>query len=180
MSDSATAKIAVVVGIGAVLLGASALRARWADPPKPPPQAASTAQPAQVVAPVPQAEQRPTPEPSPKPSVTQADRIALLEAATAGDQGRVEALFAKGVNLDGTLENAAKSGSASLVGWLLAHGVSPQEDEDLSVPPLVAADEHDAVTSLLLAKGAHEPPLAIQNRPSVAPSSSRCSRPAPT
>ena len=158
MSDSATAKIAVVVGIGAVVLGASALRARWADAPKPPPQ---TTQTTQAAVPVPKAEEpRPAVEPSAKPAVTQADRIALLEAATAGDQGKVEALFAKGVNLDGTLENAAKSGSAGLVGWLLAHGVSAQEDEDLSVPPLVAADEHDAVTSLLLAKGAHEPPLA--------------------
>ena len=159
MSDSATAKLVVVVGIGAVVLGAATLRSRWADPPKPvAPQAVSTAQTTQ--APVPVAAERPAAAPASKPTVTQADRIALLEAAAAGDQARVEALAAKGVNLDGALENAAKSGSAALVGWLLAHGVSAQEDEDLSVPPLLVADEHDAVVSLLLAKGAHEPPLA--------------------
>jgi ankyrin repeat protein len=160
MSDSATAKLLVVVGIGAVVLGGATLRSRWADHPKgTPPQTVSTAQTTQ--APVPVAEERPAaPAPATKPSVTQADRIALLEAATAGDQGKVEALFGKGVNLDGTLENAAKSGNAGLVGWLVAHGVSAQEDEDLSVPPLLAADDHDAVVSLLLAKGAHEPTLA--------------------
>lgn len=159
MSDSAIAKLVVVVGIGAVVLGAVTLRSRWAEHPKgATPQAESAAQTTQ--APVPVTEEHPATTPVAKPTVTQADRILLLEAAAAGEQGKVEALFVKGVNLDGTLDSAAKSGSVALVGWLLAHGVSAQEDEDLSVPPLLAADEHDAVVSLLLAKGAHEPTLA--------------------
>ncbi len=114
-----------------------------------------------MVAPVPQAEQqRPTPQPSTKPTVTQADRIALLEACADGDQGRVETLVKKGVSLDGTLGAAAKSGNAALVGWLITHGVDAKEDEDLSVPPILLADEHDAVVAMLLSKGAHEPTLA--------------------
>jgi ankyrin repeat protein len=155
MSDSATAKIAVVVGIGAVALGIAALRSHYAEP-KPSRLETTSVQQVTTTSPVSEA---PVTPPKPR-GPTQSDRIALLEAASAGDQAKVEALFAKGVNLDGTLENAAKSGNAALVGWLIGHGVDAKEDEDLSVPPILIADEHDAVVSLLLAKGAHEPTLA--------------------
>jgi ankyrin repeat protein len=158
--DSAGAKIAVVVGIGAVAVGLGMLRAKLAGPaPKPARvQVVATAGPAPVKAP----EEKPAPAASEaKPTgPTQADRIALLEACTEGDQAKVEALVRKGVNLDGTLGNAAKSGNAALVTWLVDHGVSAKEDEDLSVPPILTADDHDAVVAALLAKGAHEPTLA--------------------
>ena len=163
MSDSASAKIAVVVGIGAVLLGIATLRSRWAEAPAPHAvQGASTAPPSAVPpAPAPTGDERPAATLTGKPlPPSQADRIALLEAASAGDQAKVEALYGKGVNLDGSLENAARSGNAALVSWLIAHGVDPKEDEDLTVPPLLAADDHDAVVTLLLSKGAHEPTLA--------------------
>lgn len=162
--DSAGAKLAVVIGIGAVALGAVALRARVVGPPaaRPDRVPADTHVPATAERPVePAPPSTPAAEAPARPRApTQADRVALLEACTDGDQARVEALFARGVNLDGTLGNAARSGNAALVGWLLAHGVDAKEDEDLSVPPLLVADEHDAVVNVLLARGAHEPTLA--------------------
>jgi ankyrin repeat protein len=158
--DSASAKIAVVMGIGAVAIGLVALRARIAGPtPRPKKDnvtAVSTASATSEKPAQPMVDERPALPSGP----TQADRIALLEACTDGDQARVEALVRKGVNLDGTLGNAAKSGNAALVSWLIAHGVDAKEDEDLSVPPILMADEHDAVVATLLAKGAHEPMLA--------------------
>lgn len=162
--DSAGAKIAVIVGIGAVAIGLAALRARVAAPAPRPDHVTTTS----AVTPVPTADRAAEPKPAsasdddkPRPrGPTQADRIALLEACNEGDQARVEALFARGVNLDGTLGNAAHSGNAALVGWLVAHGVSPKEDDDLAVPPLLVADEHAAVIDVLLAKGAREPTLA--------------------
>ena len=163
MSESASAKIAVVVGIGAVALGVAALRAHLTSPvPKPREQVVQVAS-SEYSAPAanPTATAGTAGEKPARPSgPTQADRIALLEACSDGDKARVESLFAKGVNLDGTLGNAAKSGNAALVSWLTGHGVSAKEDDDLSVPPLLQADEHDAVVSVLLAKGAHEPTLA--------------------
>jgi ankyrin repeat protein len=171
--DSAGAKIAVVVGIGAVLIGVAALRARIAGPSSTPtrdrvPVASAesresrtekpdvSATPSAVTAATPASDEKPAAQPGP----TQADRIALLEACADGDQARVEALVKKGVNLDGTLGSAAKSGNATLVSWLITHGVSAKEDEDLSVPPILTADAHDAVVAMLLSKGAHEPTLA--------------------
>lgn len=167
--DSAGAKIAVIVGIGAVAIGLAALEARVTSPaPAPRPDHVTTTSAVTPVASASPAEPVAAPKPAsasdddkPRPrGPTQADRIALLEACSEGDLARVETLFGKGVNLDGTLGNAAHSGHAALVGWLLAHGVSAKEDDDLSVPPLLVADEHPAVVDLLLAKGAHEPTLA--------------------
>jgi hypothetical protein len=159
--DSVGAKIAIVVGIGAVAIGIAALRGRPTAPtPSRDTERTSTAKPDSDVRNT-DSDEKPSRPATPVGSrPTQADRIALLEAASEGDQARVEALFAKGVNLDGTLGNAAKSGNAALVGWLIAHGVSAKEDDDLAVPPLLMADEHDAVVTLLLSKGAHEPTLA--------------------
>lgn len=164
MKDSAGAKLAVVLGVGAVAVGLGMLRTRLAGPP--------AHEQGKVVAssaiPVPAEPKPAVPTPSgdkpaadPRPTgPTQADRVAMLEACSDGDQAKVEALVLKGVNLDGTLGNAAKSGKAPLVAWLIDHGVSAKEDEDLSVPPILMADEHDAVVTTLLAKGAHEPTLA--------------------
>ena len=163
--DSAGAKIAVVLGIGAVAVGLGMLRARIAGPSPGRAPVVATAQPLSTA---PKAlDERPA-IPADKPAATearptgptQADRIALLEACTEGDKAKVEALVLKGVNLDGTLGNAAKSGNATLVAWLIDHGVDAKEDQDLSVPPILVADEHDAVVTTLLAKGAHEPTLA--------------------
>ncbi len=166
--DSAGAKIAVVVGIGGVLFGLAALRSKIAGPTTTPTRDPASTVAASAAASAATAgsktETKPaTPEqdkPAPPPAPTQADRIALLEACADGDQARVEALVKKGVNLDGTLGSAAKSGNAALVGWLIAHGVDAKEDEDLSVPPILVADEHDAVVAMLLSKGTHEPTLA--------------------
>lgn len=163
--DSAGAKIAIVVGIGAVAIGLAALRTHLAGPPpKPTPQETAARAPVTVTTATTATTRAAVEETAPTPArptgPTQADRIALLEACTEGDQVRVEALVGKGVNLDGTLGNAAKSGNAALVGWLISHGVSAKEDEDLSVPPILVADEHEAVVNVLLARGAHEPTLA--------------------
>lgn len=167
MSDSASAKIAVVLGIGAVALGAAALRAHIVGAAPPSTARGDVVQVGSGEYPGRVGTRTATPQPQPLPiqgarpsGPTQTDRIALLEACSTGDQARVESLHAKGVNLDGTLGNAAKSGNAALVGWLVSHGVDAKEDEDLSVPPLLLADDHDAVVRLLLAKGAHEPTLA--------------------
>jgi cytohesin len=166
--DSAGAKIAVVVGIGGVLFGLAALRSKISGPSTTPTRdpasavAASSAASAASAATKPESKPATAEQdkPAPPPAPTQADRIALLEACADGDQARVEALVKKGVNLDGTLGSAAKSGNAALVGWLIAHGVDAKEDEDLSVPPILVADEHDAVVAMLLSKGTHEPTLA--------------------
>ena len=168
--DSAGAKIAVVVGIGAVLIGVAALRARIAGPTANPTRdrvpvaSADSREPRTEKADVSATPSAMTPAsdemPATPPAPTQADRIALLEACAEGDQARVETLVKKGVNLDGTLGSAAKSGNAALVSWLITHGVSAKEDEDLSVPPILMADAHDAVVAILLSKGAHEPTLA--------------------
>lgn len=164
--DSAGAKIAVVVVVGAVAVGLGMLRARISGPPPERVQVVTTAH-APSTAPKASEERAPDVRPAAKPAAearptgpTQADRIALLEACTEGDKAKVEALVLKGVNLDGTLANAAKSGNATLVAWLIDHGVDAKEDQDLSVPPILMADEHDAVVTTLLAKGAHEPTLA--------------------
>ena len=159
--DSAGAKIAVVVAIGAVLFGVAALRSRIAGPTATPtrdrvPALAATDKPEVKPATSVVTDDKPARPTGP----TQADRIALLEACADGDQAKVEALVRKGVNLDGTLSSAAKSGNAALVGWLITHGVDAKEDEDLSVPPILMADEHDAVVTMLLSKGTHEPTLA--------------------
>lgn len=162
--DSAGAKIAVVVGIGAVLFGLAALRARIAGPTATPSRDRSGGE--RVTAATVQAEVKPAAsvvvddKPARPTGPTQADRIALLAACADGDQARVEELVKKGVNLDGTLSSAAKSGNAALVSWLITHGVDAKEDEDLSVPPILMADEHDAVVAMLLSKGTHEPTLA--------------------
>ncbi len=166
--DSAGAKIAVVVVVGAVAVGLGMLRARISGtPPGPPPGRVQVVTTAHVQSTAPRASEERPPTPPDKPAAdarptgaTQADRIALLEACTEGDKAKVEALVLKGVNLDGTLGNAAKSGNAALVAWLIDHGVDAKEDQDLSVPPILMADEHDAVVTTLLAKGAHEPTLA--------------------
>lgn len=165
--DSAGAKIAVVVGIGAVAIGLAALRAHVPGSSSRSdlaPRGGVTVVATAPLAPPPGPPAEPAPgaaeEPARLRGPTQADRIALLEACTDGDRARVEALVAKGVNLDGTLGNAARSGNAALVGWLIAHGVDAKEDEDLAVPPLLGADEHDGVVAVLLARGAHEPTLA--------------------
>lgn len=161
--DSAGAKIGVVVAIGAFAIGIVALRARLAGaPPAPKPDPAPVVATATTMAATTTPDERPAKDdPSARPrGPTQADRIALLEACSEGDQARAEALAERGVNLDGTLGNAARSGNAALVGWLIAHGVDAKEDEDLSVPPLLMADEHDAVVNVLLARGAREPALA--------------------
>jgi ankyrin repeat protein len=166
MRDSAGAKLAVVLGLGALAIGGAALRARVAAPPLRADRVAPVATLAAsavatarttAVAPV---EVTPLPAATAPRAPTLADRLALLEAATEGDLAKVEALAAKGVNLDGALGNAARSGSAPLVLWLLAHGVDVHEDEDLAVPPLLMADEHPGVVAALLAKGAREPSLA--------------------
>jgi hypothetical protein len=162
--DSAGAKIAVVVGIGAVLFGVAALRARIGGTTSTPTRDRVTAPAAPTV--TGQLEVKPAAavaieeKPAAPTGPTQADRIALLEACADGDQARVEALVKKGVNLDGTLGSAAKSGNAALVSWLITHGVDAKEDQDLSVPPILMADEHDAVVTMLLSKGTHEPTLA--------------------
>jgi cytohesin len=158
--DSAGAKIAVVLGVGAVAVGLGMLRTRLAGPTPKPERVAVVATALPVITPS-AVEPKPAPASETRPSgPTQADRVALLEACSEGDKAKVESLVLKGVNLDGTLGNAAKSGKATLVAWLIDHGVSAKEDEDLSVPPILMADEHDAVVSTLLAKGAHEPTLA--------------------
>jgi ankyrin repeat protein len=161
--DSAGAKLAVVASVGGVLIGIGVLRARYAPPASP--VTADQAMIAAATAARLRAEDKPaTPAPADTPAAsrapTQADRVALLEACTDGDRAKVEELVKKGVNLDGTLGDAAKSGNAALVGWLVDHGVSAKEDENLAVPPILIADDSDAVVAALLAKGAHEPPLA--------------------
>jgi ankyrin repeat protein len=166
--DSAGAKIAVVVGIGGVLFGLAALRSRIAGPaatptrdPLPVTTSPASAQPeVKPATPTPGTSGAPDDKPARPSGPTQADRTALLEACADGDQAKVETLVKKGVNLDGTLGSAAKSGNAALVGWLITHGVDAKEDEDLSVPPILIADEHDAVVTMLLSKGTHEPTLA--------------------
>lgn len=166
MRDSASAKIAVVVGIGAIAFGIAALRGRLAGPPVAPrPDHTSSVTPVLTLGGA-GGDSRPSEAPPQNRPIqgahgaTGRDRIKLMEAAQEGDLARVEALFTKGANLDGTLGQAAQSGNASLVTWLLAHGVDAKEDEDLSVPPLLMADEHPAVVQILLSKGAHEPALA--------------------
>lgn len=169
--DSAASKVAVVIGIGVVAIGLAALRARYVAPPSPRPDRVAMAAGVSPSGPATDAANRgrgdPAESPAPaddKPSrpagPTRADRSALLVACGEGDQAGVEALHAKGVNLDGSLGNAATSGNAALVGWLLGHGVSAKEDAELSVPPLLLADQHDGVVNVLLARGAPEPTLA--------------------
>lgn len=97
-----------------------------------------------------------SPGTEPKKGATGADRRALLDAASRGDRATVETLHAKGVALDGTLENAASSGDVTLVRWLLDHGVAATDGESLSAPPLLLADDHQEIVDLLLARGAHE------------------------
>lgn len=92
-------------------------------------------------------------------SVTAADLTAMREALLAGELGKVQDLFAKGVPLTDTLERAASSGNVALVTWLLEHGVDPHEDEGAAISPLAAADAYPDVTKVLLARGTKEPTI---------------------
>lgn len=154
-SDTAFAKLAVIALLGAGAAGALTLHARITAP------APAHAERAVRVLTDPLARTRVaidarSSRAEPSRGATSADRRALLDAATRGDRAIVETLHAKGVALDGTLENAAASGDATLVRWLLEHGVSATEGEALSVPPLLLADDHQEVVDLLLARGARE------------------------
>jgi ankyrin repeat protein len=95
---------------------------------------------------------------------TAADRTALREAAVAGDLAKVQELAGKGVALTDTLGPAAASGNLALVTWLLDHGVSPHEDEEAAVSPLLVADPHESVVAFLLAHGTKEATLLAAAR----------------
>jgi ankyrin repeat protein len=150
---SALTKILVVVGVGGAVLGGLRLVGRAEAPhvaAREPARAVETAREAVVDPPRTKRE---------APAWGEADQVALVTAARAGDRATVEVLAGKGVPLDGTLALAAASGNASLCTYLLDHGVDVHEGEGTISAPVLLADAHPEVTKVLLARGAAEPPL---------------------
>ncbi len=155
--ESAGAKLLVVIGGGAIAVGLLTARAQWSSP-KPAPAGTTTvtqATPPPVVTTPP----APVEEPK-KQGPTQADRVALVEAIDAGDLAKVKALREKGVSLHGTLANAARAGNAEVLAFLIDQGIDVHEDEDATSPPILQADEHPALVTLLLSKGTKDVSLA--------------------
>lgn len=155
--ESSGFKLMVLVGVAAVVAGVLVIRNKMA--PSPPPPAP------------PQATIATAPQPSLSVSATidagappVADRAALLEAIAAADLAKVQSIHASGTALGGTLAAAAKAGNVPLLTWLIDNGVDVHEDEDSASPPVLEADDNDAVVALLLGRGVKDVTLlqAIQ------------------
>jgi uncharacterized protein len=156
--DSAGFKLVVVLAVGALLVGGAFARKRFAsDTPQPSASASSSSSTASAVATV-SASTAASGSASASPP-TSVDRAALLQAVIAGDVAKIDALHQQGVALTGILSPAARSGSAPLMTWLIDHGVDVHEDEDAVAPPIVLAEDHEAIVLLLLARGTKEPTL---------------------
>lgn len=151
--DGTGAKLLVVIGGGAIAVGLLTARAHWSQPKAPTTGTATVTQATPVVP-----ETKPVASEAPKPAAgpTQGDRVAFLEAIDAGDLAKVKALREKGVSIHGTLAHAAKAGNADVLSFLLEQGLDIHEDEDAKVPPILEADEHASIVSLMLAKGAKD------------------------
>ncbi|MBS2020158.1 MAG: ankyrin repeat domain-containing protein [Deltaproteobacteria bacterium] len=156
--DGMGAKLLVVLGGGAVAVGLLTARAHWSHP-KPAPVTGTATVTHATPEPKASAVVSAAPEEPKKAGPTQGDRVAFLEAIDAGDLAKVKALREKGVSIHGTLAHAAKAGNADVLSFLLEQGLDIHEDEDAKVPPILEADEHASIVSLMLAKGAKEPSL---------------------
>jgi len=166
--ESAGAKLFVVVGAGLVAVGLLSARTRW-QKPQPAVANATTLTQAGALPPSaevkPAATERPAPPPAPveppsRTGPTAADRTAFLEAVEGGELATVKALHEKGVGVSGTLASAARSGNVEVLAYLLEQGLDVHEDEDVTTPPLLLADDHPKAAALLLAKGAKEVSVA--------------------
>lgn len=85
---------------------------------------------------------------------------AFISAVARGDIPTMEKLYRKEMPKSEMLSAAAESGDTATVEWVLAHGADIHEAEDTPHAPVLMADEHAGVVSLLLARGAREPSLA--------------------
>lgn len=85
----------------------------------------------------------------------------MSRAIELGDVPGMNRNFQKGMPLHGMLGVAAKSGKKEAVQWLLDHGAEVHEDYYSGNSPLLAADDHPEIVSLLLEHGAVEPSLEI-------------------
>ncbi len=85
---------------------------------------------------------------------------AFISAVARGDIPAMEKLYRKEMSKSEMLSAAAESGDTATVEWVLAHGADIHEAEDTPHAPVLMADEHADVVSLLLARGAREASLA--------------------
>lgn len=95
-------------------------------------------------------------EPPPAPKVAP----DFAKAVAAGDLDTMNALNTPGMPLDGMLSLAAESGQRTIALWLLDHGADVHEGEGSVDAPVLLADEHPEMVTLLLERGAAEPSLA--------------------
>ena len=95
---------------------------------------------------------------------TKADRTAFLSASEEGHEGVVEALLAKGVNVDTQSDNSwtalfytSREGHEGVVRVLLAKGanIDHQSEEGFTALMLASGKGHEGVVEALLAKGAN-------------------------
>lgn len=145
--------LGAVFGTVAAVYGVSRLIAP-ASPPKP--AAVTTRYAAEAPPIVPRVDPAPTPAPA-RPIVDSSGFHAAIEA---GDLERSKKSWSDGLSLAGTLGDAAETGKVELVTWLLDRGADVHEDEALGTAPLLRADAHSAVVSVLLGRGANEPSLS--------------------
>jgi ankyrin repeat protein len=85
----------------------------------------------------------------------------FLDAVRTGDRARMNALYVRGVPLDGMLSIAAGAGQKGAVEWLLARGANIHEFEGTFEAPILRADRYPEVVSMLLARGAKEATLSV-------------------
>lgn len=105
-------------------------------------------------------------EPAPTPKVTPDFNAAIQD----GDVGRMAKHYVRGMPLEGLLSVAARSGKTGAVRWLLDRGADPHDDEGSTYAPILLADDHPDIVSLLLSRGTAEPSLeaaAYANAPNT-------------
>lgn len=143
------------IGLGVVLTGAAVVGLSTAIRPDPS-MLASTLVASGALSSVtrrPEADLRADPPPA------RAVPSDFANAVGRGDLDAMERLHTPGMPLDGMLSLAAESGEKTVVLWLLDHGADIHEDEASVDAPVLAADEHPDIVTLLLERGALEPSL---------------------
>lgn len=88
----------------------------------------------------------------------------LAAAVARGDIPAMEKSYTPNMPLDGLLGIAAEAGHKDVVAWLLDHDADVHEDEALVDAPILGADAHPEIVTLLLDRGAAEPSLPTAAR----------------
>ena len=160
--ESSGFKLFVVLGVGAALAGVLYARGRLASggsQPSTPNANANASANATVTATTSATTSASTSASTSGTSSPSDDRTALALAVIEGDLAKLDALHQRGVPLTDILTPAVRAGHAPVISWLIDHGVDVHEDENTATPPLLIAEDNEAIALLLLGRGVEEPSL---------------------